>query len=356
MKIRIPLLVFLLGIYAPMLGNSAFAHPEAPHAPQGSVIRFVQQTDDLDCEDFETQEEAQATLDQDPADPNNLDPNHDGIACALLPSAEDRAAALADEAAAATDANTGNQTPEERRAARQAARQQNQDGQATEVATPADTTPADTTPAETAAADTGNQTPEERRAARQAARQQNQDGQATEVATPAVPCADFKTQAKAQAAFDKDPEGRANLDPDGNGVACEELIESDTQAEPAATAEPDKKRQGNRRNQAEEPAPTEVVIDEPRPVRINEDFDCVDFEFQEEAQTVYDQDPTDPYNLDPNDDGFACSSLPSSSPRISRVPSTGVGAASNAYSGMLVAAWLVLCLAVASAFGRRIQR
>src|SRR5829696_4464406 len=243
MKIRIPLLVFLLGIYAPMLGNSAFAHPEAPHAPQGSVIRFVQQTDDLDCEDFETQEEAQATLDQDPADPNNLDPNHDGIACALLPSAEDRAAASADEAAAATDA------------------------------------------------DTGNQTPEERRAARQAARQQNQDGQATEVATPAESCADFKTQAKAQAAYDKDPEGLANLDPDGNGVACEELIESDTQVEPAATTEPGKKRQGNRRNQAEEPAPTEVVIDEPRPVRINEDFDCVDFEFQEEAQKVYDQDP-----------------------------------------------------------------
>src|SRR5215216_5160812 len=151
MKIRIPLLVFLLGIYAPMLGNSAFAHPEAPHAPQGSVIRFVQQTDDLDCEDFETQEEAQATLDQDPADPNNLDPNHDGIACALLPSAEDRAAALADEAAAAQDANTGNQTAEERRAARKAARQQNRDGQATEDATPADS---------------GNQTREERRAAR----------------------------------------------------------------------------------------------------------------------------------------------------------------------------------------------
>src|SRR5829696_7879766 len=103
MKIRIPLLVFLLGIYAPMLGNSAFARPEAPHAPQGSVIRFVQQTDDLDCEDFETQEEAQATLDQDPADPNNLDPNHDGIACALLPSAEEQAAASADEAAVSAD-------------------------------------------------------------------------------------------------------------------------------------------------------------------------------------------------------------------------------------------------------------
>src|SRR5215213_10139542 len=308
MKIRIPLLVFLLGIYAPMLGNSAFAHPEAPHAPQGSVIRFVQQTDDLDCEDFETQEEAQATLDQDPADPNNLDPNHDGIACALLPSAEDRAAALADEAAAATDA------------------------------------------------DTGNQTPEERRAARQAARQQNQDGQETEVATPAVSCADFKTQAKAQAAFDKDPEGRANLDPDGNGVACEELIESNTQAEPAATAEPGKKRQGNRRNQAEEPAPTEVVIDEPRPVRINEDFDCVDFEFQEEAQKVYDQDPSDPYNLDPSGDGVACSSLPSSSPLVSQMPRTGIGTLGGLNAGLLVVASLLSSLGAAAASWRQMRR
>jgi hypothetical protein len=308
MKIRIPLLVFLLGIYAPMLGNSAFARPEAPHAPQGSVIRFVQQTDDLDCEDFETQEEAQATLDQDPADPNNLDPNHDGIACALLPSAEDRAAALADEAAAETDA------------------------------------------------DTGNQTPEERRAARQAARQQNQDGQATEVATPAVSCADFKTQAKAQAAYDKDPEGRANLDPDGNGVACEELIESNTQAEPAATAEPGKKRQGNRRNQAEEPAPTEVVIDEPRPVRINEDFDCVDFDFQEEAQKVYDQDPSDPYNLDPSGDGVACSSLPSSSPLVSQMPRTGIGTLGGLNAGLLVVASLLSSLGAAAASWRQMRR
>jgi hypothetical protein len=308
MKIRIPLLVFLLGIYAPMLGNSAFARPEAPHAPQGSVIRFVQQTDDLDCEDFETQEEAQATLDQDPADPNNLDPNHDGIACALLPSAEDRAAALADEAAAATDAGTGNQTPEERRAARQAARQQ------------------------------------------------NQDGQATEVATPAVSCADFKTQAKAQAAYDKDSEGRANLDPDGNGVACEELIESNTQAEPAATAEPGKKRQGNRRNQAEEPAPTEVVIDEPRPVRINEDFDCVDFEFQEEAQKVYDQDPSDPYNLDPSGDGVACSSLPSSSPLVSQMPRTGIGTLGGLNAGLLVVASLLSSLGAAAASWRQMRR
>ena len=94
MRIWIPLLVLLLGIYAPHAGQRPLSpDPEAPDEPQGSVVRFVQQADDLDCEDFETQEEAQATLDEDPADPNNLDPNQDGIACALLPSAEDRAAA-----------------------------------------------------------------------------------------------------------------------------------------------------------------------------------------------------------------------------------------------------------------------
>src|SRR5829696_10578255 len=103
MKIRIPLLVFLLGIFVPSLGDTAFAHAEAPYEPLGSAVFLAQQTDDLDCEDFETQEEAQAALDEDPEDPNNLDPNRDGIACALLPSAEDQAAASADEAAVSAD-------------------------------------------------------------------------------------------------------------------------------------------------------------------------------------------------------------------------------------------------------------
>jgi hypothetical protein len=328
MKIRIPLLVFLLGIQAPLLGNAAFAHAEARHEAEGSVALFSQQSDDLDCEDFETQEEAQAALDKDPADPNNLDPNQDGIACALLPSAEDRAAASADEAAAAQDANSGNQTAEERRAARKAARQQNQDGQATEDATPADS---------------GNQTQEERRAARQA----------NEEAAPAVTCADFATQEEAQTAFDADPEGLAGLDADSNGVACEELLASEPAAEPEAGTEPTPERRRNRRNQDEEPAPTEVVIDEPETVRIKEDFDCVDFEFQEEAQKVYDEDITDPYNLDPSGDGIACSSLPSSSPRVSQVPRTGIGTASGLDSGLPVAAILLSSLGTAMASWRR---
>ena len=45
--------------------------------------------DDLNCEDFATQEEAQATFDADPSDPNGLDADNDMLACEdSLPSGE----------------------------------------------------------------------------------------------------------------------------------------------------------------------------------------------------------------------------------------------------------------------------
>jgi hypothetical protein len=40
---------------------------------------------DLNCTNFQYQEEAQAVLDATPGDPNNLDSDHDGIACESLP-------------------------------------------------------------------------------------------------------------------------------------------------------------------------------------------------------------------------------------------------------------------------------
>jgi len=306
MRNRIPSLVLILSIAGFSLGPGVvFARAEASGAPENWVARFAKQADNLDCEDFQTQEEAQAVLDEDPTDPNNLDPNRDGVACALLPSAEDQGADSGDDAAAAQEADTGNQNQEERRAAKRATRQQSDE------ATPA-----------------------------------------AEEAAP-VTCADFKTAKKAQAAFDKDPQGLAGLDADGNGIACEELLET----APTATPEPStetptetpKERKRNRNNQQEEPAPTEVVIDEPTTVQINEDFDCVDFEFQEEAQKVFDKDPTDPYNLDPSGDGIACSSLPSSNPRVSQVPRTGVGTASGFGVELLIPAILLLGLAGAAA-------
>ena len=282
----------------------AFAHLDGPDGPGYPGIQLAQ-ADNLDCEDFQTQEEAQAVLDQDPADPNNLDPNRDGIACALLPSAGDQKSDPGDDPAAAENADAGTQTPEERRAARQAARQQ------TEQTTP---------------------TPD---------------------AAATVTCADFKNAEAAQAAFDMDSEGLANLDPDGNGTACEELLKSTATSKPAKKAKTPASPTRKPRRRKETPAPTEIVVDEPKTVKIKEDFDCVDFEFQEEAQAVYDKDLSDPYNLDPSGDGIACSSLPSSTPPVSQVPRTGSGTPDGLGAELLVMAVLVAGAAGAGASLRR---
>ncbi|MGW5362400.1 excalibur calcium-binding domain-containing protein [Actinopolymorpha pittospori] len=44
-----------------------------------------------------------------------------------------------------------------------------------------------------------------------------------------------------------------------------------------------------------------------------DDYNCGDFQTQEEAQRVYDQDPSDPNGLDQDNDGIACEDLPSGS-------------------------------------------
>jgi hypothetical protein len=134
------------------------------------------------------------------------------------------------------------------------------------------------------------------------------------------------------------------------------LREPEPEATPAADTQPDPERRRNRRNQDEEPAPTEVVIDQPETVRIQEDFDCVDFEFQEDAQEVYDEDPTDPYNLDPSGDGVACSSLPSLSPRVVQVPRTGIGTPAGLSAGWLIAASLLSSVGAAATSPRRMGR
>src|SRR5262245_44957249 len=51
--------------------------PEAEEEPEEEV--------DLDCADFDFQEDAQEELLADPSDPNNLDGDGDGIACEELP-------------------------------------------------------------------------------------------------------------------------------------------------------------------------------------------------------------------------------------------------------------------------------
>lgn len=78
-------------------------------------------------------------------------------------------------------------------------------------------------------------------------------------------------------------------------------------------------------------------------------FDCDDFLFQETAQDVYDQDPSDPHHLDEDGDGIACEDLPSADDGGGEVPDGGLPPAGLpggvAPSGGQVAGWIIAVFA-----------
>ena len=81
-------------------------------------------------------------------------------------------------------------------------------------------------------------------------------------------------------------------------------------------------------------------------------FDCVDFVYQDTAQVIFEADPSDPHNLDPDIDGIACEELP---PRPDSAPVDGfpgVGAGGDgAPSAARVVNWLTASLAGISLAG-----
>ncbi len=106
-------------------------------------------------------------------------------------------------------------------------------------------------------------------------------------------CDAFEFQEDAQQALDSDPSDPAGLDPDNDGVACENL-----------------------------------------PSRFPP-VSCDDFATQGEAQKVYDADPSDPFNLDGDGDGVACEALPAQPPSAG----TGIGDIDFGPGGVQV--WLI---------------
>ncbi|MFC4005103.1 excalibur calcium-binding domain-containing protein [Prauserella oleivorans] len=63
------------------LAGLAFTGVSFADDPAASGMSVVAVQQDLDCADFGSQAEAQATLDADPSDPHRLDADNDGIAC-----------------------------------------------------------------------------------------------------------------------------------------------------------------------------------------------------------------------------------------------------------------------------------
>jgi micrococcal nuclease len=94
-------------------------------------------------------------------------------------------------------------------------------------------------------------------------------------------CASFETHEQAQRVLEQDPSDPNYLDGDGDGVACEDLPKSQPDDQPPSAGS------GS-----------------------DSDLDCASFATQEQAQRVYEQDPSDPNYLDGDDDGEACEDLP----------------------------------------------
>ncbi len=94
-------------------------------------------------------------------------------------------------------------------------------------------------------------------------------------------CADFSSQAEAQAELESDPSDPNGLDADNDGIACEDLAGDGDDG--GSGGGPGSGGTG--------------------------DLDCADFDSQAEAQAEYESDPSDPNGLDADDDGIACEDL-----------------------------------------------
>jgi hypothetical protein len=136
----------------------------------GAGAALAAGADVKNCDDFRYQEDAQAVYDEDTTDPNKLDGNDDdGRACESLPSRE----AITDVSLEDDDA----------------------------PADPATSTRHSSTGTTWTAADTSHESSSSTR---------DRD------------CADFDSQAEAQAVLDDDPSDPERLDADDDGIACED--------------------------------------------------------------------------------------------------------------------------------------
>jgi micrococcal nuclease len=94
-------------------------------------------------------------------------------------------------------------------------------------------------------------------------------------------CAGFETHEEAQRVLKQDPSDPHYLDGDGDGEACEDLPKSRQDDQPPGVGS------GSDSN-----------------------LDCAGFATHEEAQRVFERDPSEPHYLDGDGDGVACEDLP----------------------------------------------
>jgi hypothetical protein len=185
----------LLAAVVALLGISGTAHAQ----------------DLLNCDDFTYQEEAQAVLEKDPSDPNRLDgltdDEKDGVACESLPHKP------VDEATTTTDVVSV---------------MENDDSVAdSTTTTTTSTTTTETTPTTTTSSSSDSDSDSDSDDSSDSSSDSDDsdsdsDDSSSSTTGDDKDCADFASQADAQAALTAEPSDPDNLDADDDGIACED--------------------------------------------------------------------------------------------------------------------------------------
>ncbi|HSU09399.1 MAG TPA: hypothetical protein VLK57_09365 [Pseudonocardia sp.] len=176
------------------------------------VLPGIAHAKDLNCRDFTYQEQAQDVLDADRSDPNHLDDEGDGIACESLPRRSSDGPTTTTKTTptatttSATAAPVGYST---------ASTTSSTTTSTTQETTSSTTTSTTTTTTSGSDSDSGSNSGSD-------SDSDADDSSSSDTSGDDRDCADFASQADAQAALDAELSDPDHLDADVDGIACED--------------------------------------------------------------------------------------------------------------------------------------
>jgi hypothetical protein len=180
------------------------------------VLPGIAHAKDHNCQDFAYQEDAQAYFDAQSGDPDNLDRNGDGVACETLPRRSSGGPATATTTTKTTPTSTTTSATAAPVGYSTATSTTSTTTSATQETTSSTTTSTTTTTTSGSDSDSGSNSDSD-------SDSDADDGSSSsDTSGDDRDCADFASQADAQAALDADLSDPDHLDADVDGIACED--------------------------------------------------------------------------------------------------------------------------------------
>jgi hypothetical protein len=177
------------------------------------VLPGIAQAKDLNCRDFTYQEQAQDVLDADRSDPSHLDDAGDGIACESLPRRS---------SGGPTTATTTKTTPTATTTTSATAAPVGYSTATTTTSTTEETTSSTTSTTTTTTSGSDSGSGSGSNSDSDSDSDADDDSSSSDTSGDDRDCADFASQADAQAALVADLSDPDHLDADVDGIACED--------------------------------------------------------------------------------------------------------------------------------------